>query len=261
MSSTASTNEDGDGNAGHDIDTRTTTQKIEDWGQKTSEDIDKALRKTKTVQAVEKAAKAIDDFNNSDYVKQNAEKWKKWNDDHNAKEAAERQAHEEYINSDEYKAQQEADEEAKRKAEEERKAKELEKRQGIYDEVMGNIRNSSKTADAATTKAAFELGSAGGTDNYEDLGRSRSAGMSMADDATIAAKSIAQNAMANRRTAFDEAVKAGSDKLKAEGYEKAATNLEEAAKLQSEAQLQSNIMSGIIGTYTTLSDLFKGIEL
>lgn len=261
MSSMASTNEDGDGNAGHDIDTRTTTQKIEDWGQKTSEDIDKALRKTKSVQMVEKAAKAIDDFNNSDYVKQNAEKWKKWNDDHNAKEAAERQAHEEYINSEEYKAQQEADEEAKRKAEEERKAKELEKRQGIYDEVMGNIRNSSKTADMATTKAAFELGSAGGTDDYEDLGRSRSAGMSMADDATIAAKSIAQNAMANRRTAFDEAVKAGSDKLKAEGYDKAAENLEAAAKLQSEAQLRSNLASGTVAFYETLSDLFKGIEL
>lgn len=235
-------------------DTRSTGQKVSDW-------IGDQLKKTKSVQMVEKAAKAIDDFNNSDYVKQNAEKWKKWNDDHNAREAAERQAHEEYINSDEYKAQQEADEEAKRKAEEERKAKELEKRQGIYDEVMGNIRNSSKTADMATTKAAFELGSAGGTDNYEDLGRSRSAGMSMADDATIAAKSIAQNAMANRRTAFDEAVKAGSDKLKAEGYEKAAGNLEEAAKLQSEAQLQSNIASGVTGLYTTLSDLFKGIEL
>lgn len=257
----ASTNEDGDGNAGHDIDTRTTTQKIEDWGQKTSEDIDAALRKTKPVQIVEKAAKAIDDFNNSDYVKEHAEEWKRNNDERNAKEAAERQAHEEYINSDEYKAQQEADEEAKRKAEEERKAKELEKRQGIYDEVMGNIRNSSKTADMATTKAAFELGSAGGTDNYEDLGRARSAGMSMADDATIAAKSIAQNAMANRRTAFDEAVKAGSDKLKAEGYDKAAGNLEEAAKLQSEAQLQSNIANGVTGLYTTLSDLFKGIDL
>lgn len=235
-------------------DTRSTGQKVSDW-------IGDQLKKTKTVQMVEKAAKAIDDFNNSDYVKQNAEKWKKWNDDRNAREAAERQAHEEYINSDEYKAQQEAEEEAKRKAEEERKAKELEKRQGIYDEVMGNIRNSSKTADMATTKAAFELGSAGGADNYEDLGRSRSAGMSMADDATIAAKSIAQNVMANRRTAFDEAVKAGSDKLKAEGYEKAAGNLEEAAKLQSEAQLQSNIASGVTGLYTTLSDLFKGIEL
>jgi hypothetical protein len=235
-------------------DTRSTGQKVSDW-------IGDQLRKTKPVQTIEKAAKAIDDFNNSDYVKQNAEKWKKWNDDRNAREAAERQAHEEYINSDEYKAQQEAEEEAKRKAEEERKAKELEKRQGIYDEVMGNIRNSSKTADAATTKAAFELGSAGGTDNYEDLGRSRSAGMSMADDATIAAKSIAQNAMANRRTAFDEAVKAGSDKLKAEGYDKAAGNLEEAAKLQSEAQLQSNIANGVTGLYTTLSDLFKGIDL
>ena len=235
-------------------DTRSTGQKVSDW-------IGDQLKKTKPVQMVEKAAKAIDDFNNSDYVKQNAEKWKKWNDDHNAREAAERQAHEEWINSDEYKAQQEAEEEAKRKAEEERKAKELEKRQGIYDEVMGNIRNSSKTADSATTKAAFELGSAGGTDNYEDLGRARSAGMSMADDATIAAKSIAQNAMANRRTAFDEAVKAGSDKLKAEGYEKAAGNLEEAAKLQSEAQLQSNIASGVAGLYTTLSDIFKGIEL
>lgn len=235
-------------------DTRSTGQKVSDW-------IGDQLKKTKPVQAVEKAAKAIDDFNNSDYVKQNAEKWKKWNDDRNAREAAEQQAHEEWVNSPEYQAQQEADEEAKRKTEEERKAKELEKRQGIYDEVMGNIRNSSKTADAATTKAAFELGSAGGTDNYEDLGRSRSAGMSMADDATIAAKSIAQNAMANRRTAFDEAVKAGSDKLKAEGYEKAATNLEEAGKLQSEAQLQSNIASGITGFYTTLSDIFKGIEL
>jgi membrane protein involved in colicin uptake len=235
-------------------DTRSTGQKVSDW-------IGDQLRKTKPVQTIEKAAKAIDDFNNSDYVKQNAEKWKKWNDDRNAREAAERQAHEEYINSDEYKAQQEAEEEAKRKAEEERKAKELEKRQGIYDEVMGNIRNSSKTADTATTKAAFELGSAGGTDNYEDLGRSRSAGMSMADDATIAAKSIAQNAMANRRTAFDEAVKAGSDKLKAEGYDKAAGNLEEAAKQQSEAQLQSNITNGAIGLYTTLSDLFKGIDL
>ena len=235
-------------------DTRSTGQKVSDW-------IGDQLKKTKTVQTIEKAAKAIDDFNNSDYVKQNAEKWKKWNDDRNAREAAERQAHEEWVNSPEYQAQQEADEEAKRKAEEERKAKELEKRQGIYDEVMGNIRNSSKTADAATTKAAFELGSAGGTDNYEDLGRARSAGMSMADDATIAAKSIAQNAMANRRTAFDEAVKAGSDKLKAEGYEKAAGNLEEEAKLQSEAQLQSNIASGVTGLYTTLSDIFKGIEL
>ena len=235
-------------------DTRSTGQKVSDW-------IGDQLKKTKPVQAVQKAAKAIDDFNNSDYVKQNAEKWKKWNDDRNAREAAERQAHEEYINSDEYKAQQEAEEEAKRKAEEERKAKELEKRQGIYDEVMSNIRNSSKTADAATTKAAFELGSAGGTDNYEDLGRSRSVGTSMADDATIAAKSIAQNAMANRRTAFDEAVKAGSDKLKAEGYDKAAGNLEEVAKIQSEAQLQSNIMSGVTGLYITLSDLFKGIEL
>ena len=235
-------------------DTRSTGQKVSDW-------IGDQLKKTKPVQMVEKAAKAIDDFNNSDYVKQNAEKWKKWNDDRNAREAAERQAHEEWVNSPEYQAQQEADEEAKRKAEEERKAKELEKRQGIYDEVMGNIRNSSKTADAATTKAAFELGSAGGTDNYEDLGRARSAGMSMADDATIAAKSIAQNAMANRRTAFDEAVKAGSDKLKAEGYDKAATNLEEAAKLQSEAQLKSNIANGVTGLYTTLSDIFKGIEL
>lgn len=235
-------------------DTRSTGQKVSDW-------IGDQLKKTKPVQMVEKAAKAIDDFNNSDYVKEHAEEWKKWNDDRNAREAAERQAHEEYINSDEYKAQQEAEEEAKRKAEEERKAKELEKRQGIYDEVMGNIRNSSKTADTATTKAAFELGSAGGTDNYEDLGRARSAGMSMADDATIAAKSIAQNAMANRRTAFDEAVKAGSDKLKAEGYDKAAGNLEEAAKLQSEAQLRSNIVSGVTGLYTTLSDLFKGIEL
>ena len=235
-------------------DTRSTGQKVSDW-------IGDQLKKTKPVQAVQKAAKAIDDFNNSDYVKQNAEKWKKWNDDRNAREAAERQAHEEWINSPEYQAQQEADEEAKRKAEEERKAKELEKRQGIYDEVMGNIRNSSKTADAATTKAAFELGSAGGTDNYEDLGRSRSAGMSMADDATIAAKSIAQNAMANRRTAFDEAVKAGSDKLKAEGYEKAAGNLEEEAKLQSEAQLRSNIANGVTGLYTTLSDIFKGIDL
>lgn len=235
-------------------DTRSTGQKVSDW-------IGDQLKKTKPVQTIEKAAKAIDDFNNSDYVKQNAEKWKKWNDDRNAREAADRQAHEEWINSPEYQAQQEAEEEAKRKAEEERKAKELEKRQGIYDEVMGNIRNSSKTADAATTKAAFELGSAGGTDNYEDLGRSRSAGMSMADDATIAAKSIAQNAMANRRTAFDEAVKAGSDKLKAEGYEKAAGNLEEAAKLQSEAQLQSNIANGTTALYTTLSDIFKGIEL
>ena len=235
-------------------DTRSTGQKVSDW-------IGDQLKKTKPVKAVEKAAKAIDDFNNSDYVKQNAEKWKKWNDDRNAREAAERQAHEEWVNSPEYQAQQEAEEEAKRKAEEERKAKELEKRQGIYDEVMGNIRNSSKTADAATTKAAYELGSAGGTDNYEDLGRSRSAGMSMADDATIAAKSIAQNAMANRRTAFDEAVKAGSDKLKAEGYDKAASNLEEAAKLQSEAQLQSNIANGIVGVYATLSDIFKGIEL
>lgn len=235
-------------------DTRSTGQKVSDW-------IGDQLKKTKPVQMVEKAAKAIDDFNNSDYVKQNAEKWKKWNDDRNAREAAERQAHEEYINSDEYKAQQEAEEEAKRKAEEERKAKELEKRQGIYDEVMGNIRNSSKTADAATTKAAFELGSAGGTDNYEDLGRARSAGMSMADDATIAAKSIAQNAMANRRTAFDEAVKAGSDKLKAEGYDKAATNLEEAANLQNKAQFESNLANGAVGLYTTLSDLFKGINL
>lgn len=261
MSSMASTNEDGDGNAGHDIDTRTTTQKIEDWGQKTSDDIAEGLKKTKPVQMVEKVAKAIDDFNNSDYVKEHAEEWKRNNDERNAKEAAERQAHEEYINSDEYKAQQEADEEAKRKAEEERKAKELEKRQGIYDEVMGNIRNSSKTADMATTKAAFELGSAGGTDNYEDLGRSRSAGMSMADDATIAAKSIAQNAMANRRTAFDEAVKAGSDKLKAEGYDKAATNLEEAAKLQNQAQFESNLANGTVAFYETLSDLFKGIEL
>lgn len=235
-------------------DTRSTGQKVSDW-------IGDQLKKTKPVQAVQKAAKAIDDFNNSDYVKQNAEKWKKWNDDRNAREAAERQAHEEWVNSPEYQAQQEADEEAKRKAEEERKAKELEKRQGIYDEVMGNIRNSSKTADAATTKAAFELGSAGGTDNYEDLGRARSAGMSMADDATIAAKSIAQNAMANRRTAFDEAVKAGSDKLKAEGYDKAASNLEEAGKLQSEAQLTSNLTNGLIGTYITLSDLYKGINL
>ena len=232
-------------------DTRSTGQKVSDW-------IGDQLKKTKPVQMVEKAAKAIDDFNNSDYVKQHAEEWKRNNDALNARQAAE---NEEWINSDEYKAQQEAEEEAKRKAEEERKAKELEKRQGIYDEVMGNIRNSSKTADSATTKAAFELGSAGGTDNYEDLGRARSAGMSMADDATIAAKSIAQNAMANRRTAFDEAVKAGSDKLKAEGYEKAAGNLEEAAKLQSEAQLQSNIASGVAGLYTTLSDIFKGIEL
>lgn len=261
MSSMASTNEDGDGNAGHDTDTRTTTQKIEDWGQKTSDDIAEGLKKTKPVQLVEKVAKAIDDFNNSDYVKEHAEKWKKWNDDNNAREAAERQAHEEYINSDEYKSQQEDEEERKRKEEEERKAKELEKRQGIYDEIMGNIRNSSKTADMATTKAAFELGSAGGTDNYEDLGRSRSAGMSMADDATIAAKSIAQNAMANRRTAYDEAVKAGSDKLKAEGYDKAAENLEEAAKLQNKAQFESNLANGTIAFYQTLSDLFKGIEL
>ena len=235
-------------------DTRSTGQKVSDW-------IGDQLKKTKPVQMVEKAAKAIDDFNNSDYVKEHAEEWKRNNDERNAREAAERQAHEEWINSPEYQAQQEAEEEAKRKAEEERKAKELEKRQGIYDEVMGNIRNSSKTADAATTKAAFELGSAGGTDNYEDLGRSRSAGMSMADDATIAAKSIAQNAMANRRTAFDEAVKAGSDKLKAEGYEKAAGNLEEEAKLQSEAQLRSNIANGVTGLYTTLSDIFKGIDL
>lgn len=235
-------------------DTRSTGQKVSDW-------IGDQLKKTKPVQLIEKASKAIDDFNNSDYVKRHAEEWKRNNDALNARQAAENKAHEEWINSDEYKAQQEAEEEAKRKAEEERKAKELEKRQGIYDEVMGNIRNSSKTADSATTKAAFELGSAGGTDNYEDLGRARSAGMSMADDATIAAKSIAQNAMANRRTAFDEAVKAGSDKLKAEGYEKAAGNLEEAAKLQSEAQLQSNIASGVAGLYTTLSDIFKGIEL
>lgn len=234
-------------------DTRSTGQKVSDW-------IGDQLKKTKPVQTIEKAAKAIDDFNNSDYVKQNAEKWKKWNDDRNAREAAERQAHEEYINSDEYKAQQEAEEEAKRKAEEERKAKELEKRQGIYDEVMGNIRNSSNKADEATTKAAFQLGT-GGSDDYSDLGRSRSAGMSYADDATIAAKSIAENAMANRRTAFDEAVKAGSDKLKAEGYEKAAGNLDEAAKAQSEAQLQSNIANGVTGLYTTLSDLFKGIDL
>ena len=235
-------------------DTRSTGQKVSDW-------IGDQLKKTKPVQTIEKTAKAIDKFNNSDYVKQHAEEWKRNNDALNERQAAERKAQEEWENSPEYQAQQEAEEEAKRKAEEEHKAKELEKRQGIYDEVMGNIRNSSKTADAATTKAAFELGSAGGTDNYEDVGRSRSAGMSMADDATIAAKSIAQNAMANRRTAFDEAVKAGSDKLKAEGYEKAAGNLEEAAKLQSEAQLQSNIESGVTGLYTTLSDIFKGIEL
>lgn len=235
-------------------DTRSTGQKVSDW-------IGDQLKKTKPVQAIEKAYNAIQDYNNSDYVQSHKDEWKRNNDERNAREAAERRAHEEYINSDEYKAQQEAEEEAKRKAEEERKAKELEKRKGIYDEVMDNIRNSSKKADMATTKAAYELGSAGGTDNYEDLGRARSAGMSMADDATIAAKSIAQNAMANRRTAFDEAVKAGSDKLKAEGYDKAATNLEEAGKLQSEAQLQSNIASGVTGLYTTLSDIFKGIDL
>ena len=235
-------------------DTRSTGQKVSDW-------IGDQLKKTKPVQAIEKAYNAIQDYNNSDYVQSHKDEWKRNNDERNAREAAERRAHEEYINSDEYKAQQEAEEEAKRKAEEERKAKELEKRKGIYDEVMDNIRNSSKKADMATTKAAYELGSAGGTDNYEDLGRARSAGMSMADDATIAAKSIAQNAMANRRTAFDEAVKAGSDKLKAEGYDKAATNLEEAGKLQSEAQLTSNLTNGLIGTYITLSDLYKGTEL
>lgn len=260
MSSMATTNEDGDGNAGHDIDTRTKTQKVIDWGQKTSEDIDKALRKTKTVQTIEKAANAIDEFNNSDYVKENAEKWKKWNDDRNEREAAERQAHEEWINSEEYKSQQEAEEERKRKEEEERKAKELEKRQGIYDEVMANINNSSKLADDATTRSAFDLAT-GGSDDYEDLGRARSSAMSYADDATIASRAIAENAMKNRRTTFDEMVKAGADKLKAEGYEKAAENLAEAARQQSESQLWSNLASGGTLLYETLADVFRGQDL
>ena len=260
MSDMATTNEDGDGNAGHDIDTRTKTQKVIDWGQKTSEDIDAALRKTKAVKAIEKAANAIDEYNNSDYVKEHAEEWKKWNDDLNARQAAERQAHEEWINSEEYKSQQEAEEERKRKEEEERKAKELAKRQGIYDEVMANINNSSKLADDATTRSAFALAT-GGSDDYEDLGLARSAAMSYADDATTASKTIAQNAMANRRTTFDEMVKAGADKLKAEGYEKAAENLAEAARQQSESQLQSNLVSGGTLLYETLADVFRGQEL
>ena len=260
MSSMASTNEDGDGVAGHDIDTRTKTQKVLDWGQKTSEDIDAALNKTKTVKAIKKAAKAIDYYNNSDNVKEHAEEWNRNNDERNEREAAERQAHEEWINSEEYKSQQEAEEERKRKEEEERKKKELEKRQGIYDEVMANINNSSKLADDATTRSAFDLAT-GGSDDYDDLGLARSAAMSFADDATIASRAIAENALKNRRTTFDEMVKAGADKLKAEGYEKAAENLAEAARLQKESQLQSNLVSGGTLLYETLADIFRGQEL
>ena len=260
MSSTATTNEDGDGSAGHDIDTRTKTQKVIDWGQKTSDDIAKGLKKTKAVKAIEKVANAIDDFNNSDYVKEHAEEWKEWNDKKNAEDAKKAAEHEEWVNSDEYKSQQETEEERKRKEEEERKARELEKRQGIYDEVIANINNSSRLADDATTRSAFDLAT-GGSDDYEDLGLARSSAMSFADDATIASRAIAENAMKNRRTTFDEMVKAGADKLKAEGYEKAAENLAEAARQQSESQLQSNLVSGGTLLYETLADIFRGQEL
>lgn len=200
--------------------------------------------------ALENWEKKRDEFNNSDYVKDHSEEWKRASA-YNDRERAASQS-----SSNTVDPQKQLQEELARK-EAERKAAEEKKRQGLYDEVMEGITSSKDKADTATYKSAFELASAGGSDNYRNLGRSRSRQMSMADDATIAAKAINDNIQKNRTTAYDEAVKAGAARLKAEGYDKAANNLEEAAKLQEDAANTTSFLNAM----NSFVELFKGIDL
>ena len=150
-----------------------------------------------------------------------------------------------YPSDDELRAKKAAIQEAK-KAEQ----------QSLYDDIVGNIQNSKGKADDITYRAGFELANMGGSDNYRNLGRSRSRQMSMADDATIAAQFINDNIKQNRMTAFDEAVKYGAAKLNAKGFTKGAENLEKAADLQRQAQ-DASIAENFLKSTLTMAELFK----
>lgn len=143
-------------------------------------------------------------------------------------------------------AELDAEKEAKRKAEEEKKRKELEKRTGIYDEIINNLASSRDRADDTTSRAAQLMASDGaGDSNFAAYGASRAASMAMADDAYNAARIIAENKLANRKTAYDEAVKSGEEKLKAAGYKKQAESFGEAATLSEAAINQSNLADAL----------------
>lgn len=201
--------------------------------------------------ALENWEKKRDEFNSSDYVKDHSAEWKRASAYNDQQRAASQSSSNNTVDP-----QRQLQEELARK-EAARKAAEEEKRKGLYDEVMEGITSSKDKADTATYKSAFELASAGGSDNYRNLGRSRSRQMSMADDATIAANAINNNIQQNRATAFDEAVKSGAARLKAEGYDKAANNLEEAAKLQEQAANTTSFLNAM----NSFVELFKGIDL
>lgn len=201
--------------------------------------------------ALENWEKKRDEFNDSDYVKDRTEEWKRASAYNDRERAASQSSSNNGVDPHRQLQEELARKEAERKAAEEKK------RKGLYDTVMEGIISSKDKADTATYKSAFELASAGGSDNYRDLGRSRSRQMSMADDAAIAANAINNNIQKNRATAFDEAVKAGAAKLKAEGYDKAANNLEEAGKLQEDAANMTRFLDAM----NSFTELFKGIDL
>lgn len=150
------------------------------------------------------------------------------------------------------KAQQEAQEQQQATQTQEQTT---EQEPNLGDQILENINNSLTKADETTKQTALDTASSG-INNYQSVGRARSAAYSTNDDAYNAAAFNAENKAANRQTAFDAAVEAGAAQLEAAGKQNVANNLAEAQKLGASAETQAQWAS----TLTTLASILGGIS-
>ena len=153
------------------------------------------------------------------------------------------------------KAQQEAQEQQQATQTQEQTTEATESEPNLGDQILENINNSLAKADETTKQQALDTASSG-FNNYQSVGRARSAAYSTNDDAYNAAAFNAENKAANRQTAFDAAVEAGAAQLEAAGKQNVANNLAEAQKLGASAETQAQWAS----TLTTLASILGGIS-
>lgn len=122
------------------------------------------------------------------------------------------------------------------------------------DQVIDDIQKALENADVATTASALKQGR-NTVNKYSSMGRAASAQMSSNEDLYKQAKYVEDNLQSNRQTAYDAAITAGQEKLKAAGEETLAKNLEQARGLNLSAEEQQNWAN----TLSMITNTMKGV--
>ena len=121
-------------------------------------------------------------------------------------------------------------------------------------QVIDDIQKALENADVATKASALKQGR-NTANKYSSMGRAASAQMSSNEDLYKQAKYVEDNLQSNRQTAYDAAITAGQEKLKAAGEETLAKNLEQARGLNISAEEQQNWAN----TLSMIANTMKGV--